>query len=587
MHEAEHDVDAHPVVSACSDLPGMGCPCGRCTSVGWTTVALSRKFRNRGGTDLRGHLHVTRFAIVAALAALTTACSAPAAPTAGDASSAPTSLVLASGQELGGYNPVRGYAELGVSPLYDGLMRLHSEGDQRLPELRPALAAQEPQPDEQLTTWRVKVREGITFHDGTSLGPEDVVATYRTILDPASGSDIASSLDMVSTVAADGDEIVFTLKYPYTDFPSRLLVGIAPSEALTAGKAEDSPLNTRPIGTGPYRLAELTPDRAVFEAVPSYWGGAAPVTRLTTVYLPDDNTRAQRMSAGEIDGTALPPLLAETFAGRDGVRLDAAYSADWRGISFPRDSAFAQEPAARLAMNLAVDRDAIVERVLGGHGRAAATPVAPVYGEAYDPEAVFPFDPGRAGQLLDEAGWGVGPDGVRAKGEQPARFTVAYNPSDTLRRDLATAFAADMKKIGVDVRLEGLDFAALASRMADYGILLGGGDKPYSLDTQVFGALHSPVPGSSQWDNPGGYSTPSLDAALEAGRRTSDHADRVQAYRSVQQKYLADPSHVFLVFLRHTYVSRSDSWQRGPLIVEPHAHGVDWGPWWNLQSWRA
>lgn len=144
-----------------------------------------------------------------ALAVVASACSSPSAPSSSGTGEGggPTSLILATSQELGGYNPVRGYGELGVSPLYDGLLRLKSTGDEAMPTLEPALAATEPKADAKLTTWRVPVKDGITFHDGSTLGPEDVVATFKTILDPASASDIALSLDMVSTVKAEGKDV--------------------------------------------------------------------------------------------------------------------------------------------------------------------------------------------------------------------------------------------------------------------------------------------------------------------------------------------------------------------------------------------
>lgn len=531
----------------------------------------------------------TLVGLVAAL--MLGACSAPTPPgaapgaTAGGEAAAPTELVLADGQDLGGYNPIRGYGELGVSPLYDGLLRLASSGDDRLPELEPALAGAPPVANADSTVWYVTLRDGVTFHDGSTFDAADVVATYRAVLDPASASEIASSFDMLDSVEATAHNSVrFRLKYPYVDFPARLLLAIAPSQMLTPGPAESSSLNRQPVGTGPYRLAELTPERAVFTANEAYWGGAPQVKKLTTVYLPDDNSRAQRMTAGEIDGTNLPPALAGTFADRPGVSVDAVKSADWRGVSLPANSAFAKEPAARLALNLAADRATMVEKILAGHGRVAATPVSSVYGGAFVADE-FPHDAQRAGALLDAAGWTVGSDGIRRKGDQVARFTLAYNPTDTLRRDLATAFAADVKRIGVDVRLEGLSFDQIEQRIGDLAILLGGGDKPYSIDTQVFGALHTKVAGASPWDNPGGFGTPARDAALEQARRTANRGERDAMYRSVQTDYLADPSAVYLVFLDHTYVSKSDGWKRGPRVVEPHSHGVAWGPWWDLAAW--
>ncbi|WP_040160629.1 ABC transporter substrate-binding protein [Nigerium massiliense] len=533
---------------------------------------------------------LTALTAVAALAlsgcALTTPSGPGSANVTDPAGKNPSSLVLADTLELGGFNPVSGYGELGTSPLYDGLLRLDSTGDDKLPALKPALAASEPTLEADHTTWRVKIRRGVTFHDGTTLGPEDVVATYRAILDPRSASPLASTLDMVAGVRADGDDVVFSLRYPYSDFPTRLLIGIAPSEKLTGGPSDESSLNTQPIGTGPYRLARLSPDEATFDANARYWDGVPQVSRLTVVRVADDNTRAQRLLAGDLDGAQLPPLLAHTFAGKDGWTEVAVKSADWRGVSLPKNSAFARDPAARMAMNLAVNRDAMVSQVLGGEGIPAFTPVSPVYGDAYDPGATFPFDRARAERLLDAAGWTKGTDGFRHKGADVARFTVAYRPTDIVRRDLATAFAADMRAIGVDVQLEGLDFAAIEPRREDLGILLGGGDKPYSLDSQLYGPLHTRVPGASTWDNPGDFSSPRLDAALERARRSTDAAERTAAYRAVQADYVEDPSYVMFAFLRHTYVMKDDGWQPGPSVTEPHSHGVSWGPWWNLAGWR-
>lgn len=510
----------------------------------------------------------------------------PSSPSAaGSSKDSAAQLVLADAQEPGGYNPVRGYSELGSSPLYDGLMRLDPTSS-GLPTLVPALAERTPVPAQNFTVWKVKLRDGVRFHDGTNFDAADVVATYNAILDPASASEIASSLDMIERVSGSGSEVTFTLKYPYADFATRLLIGIAPSQHLTAGPAESSSLNTSPVGTGPYRLTQLNAEQATFEANPQYWRGAPQVQKLTTVYLPDDATRAQRMAAGEFDGTVLPPTLAAPLADKKGLQLDAAPSADWRAVSLPREVPFTKDPSVRRALNLAVDRDAMVQTILAGHGRPASTPVTPVYGAAFVKSATFEHDPEQAGRLLDTAGWRAGDDGMRSKAGVRAGFSVAYPATDTLRRDLATAFAADMRKLGVEVKLEALSFDRMEPRIGQLGVLLGGGDKPYSLDTQVYGALHTNVPGSSPWDNPGNHGTPTLDAALEKARRTADEDERTAAYRTVQNEYMTDPSYVFLVTVEHTYVSATSDWQRPSLVLEPHAHGVAWGPWWDLASWR-
>ena len=86
-------------------------------------------------------------------------------------------LVVAGTEELGAFNPVSGYGEQGGTPVYEGLLRLRSTDPEELPELEPALAAEAPTASEDLTTWRVPVRDGVSFHDGSQLGPEDVVAS--------------------------------------------------------------------------------------------------------------------------------------------------------------------------------------------------------------------------------------------------------------------------------------------------------------------------------------------------------------------------------------------------------------------------
>ncbi len=521
--------------------------------------------------------------LLTAAALALSACTAPSVPPA--AAATQDGIVLADGSDLGGYNPINGYGELGVSPLYDGLLALHSTNPDALPTFAPALATALPTHNADFTEWTVPLRSGVTFHDGTPFDAADVIATYEAVLDPASASEIASAFEMISTVTATGDRVTFTLKYPYADFPARLLLAIAPSEKLTGGPASESSLNREPIGTGPYQLTELTADKAVFTANADYWGGAPQVASLTTVHLPDDNTRALRVKAGEFDGTSIPPTLASAFTDAPGFRVVSAKSADWRGVSLPADSAFTRDPQVRIALNLAVDRQAMLDTVLMGHGTLAHTPVSAVYGEVFDPSAVFAHDPDGAKALLDRAGWTPGADGVRAKGGERAAFTVAYNPSDTVRRDLATAFAADLKAIGVEVTLEALGWDKIEPRIGDLGILLGGGDKPYSIDTQVHAALHTPMAGTSVWDNPGRFGTPALDAALNQARRTADGPTRTALYRAVQAEYLTDPSYVMLVFVDHTYVVRDGGWQRGPLTIEPHAHGVAWGPWWNLAAW--
>lgn len=511
-------------------------------------------------------------------AVLLAGCSSAAPGTATD------QIVLSDGYELGGYNPVDGYAETGVSPLYDGLYRPAADVDDVLPDLTPALADAPPEPLG-ANRWRVPLRAGVRFSDGSALDSADVVATYRAVRDPAVASQISTSIAPIVNLAADGPSAVTVELNTAADPRPYLLLGILPTEKVESGPAANWAVNTEPVGTGPYRLESLRPDQAVMVARDDYWGPPAQVKRVVYRYTPDDNARAQAMVSGAADGTNLPPRLLDSIR-RDGIQTVGVQSADWRGIALPAGNPFTADVAARLAMNIGIDRGALVRDVLAGYGRAASTPVAGVYGAAHNPDAEFDFDPDRAAALLDDAGWRTGADGVREKNGAKARFELLYNAQDTLRRDLAVAYAAAMTPLGIEVRPRGSSWDEIDTRFGDAAVVLGGGATPYSIDLQVHDTLHTRVPDSSPYANPGNFTAPGLDDLLTRAAAAPSGAAKDALYREVQTSYAAAPSQVFLVFLDHAYAYRDLGWRQSAPILEPHSHGVGWGPWWAVASWR-
>ncbi|ADG78583.1 Extracellular solute-binding protein family 5 OS=Tsukamurella paurometabola (strain ATCC 8368 / DSM / CCUG 35730 / CIP 100753 / JCM 10117 / KCTC 9821 /NBRC 16120 / NCIMB 702349 / NCTC 13040) OX=521096 GN=Tpau_1971 PE=3 SV=1 [Tsukamurella paurometabola] len=493
-------------------------------------------------------------------------------------------LVLAETQPLGGFNPLMGYGELGVSPLYEGLYRPDAASDGQVPDLLPALATAAPQRIGP-RTWRIPLRAGVTFSDGTPFDAADVVATYRAARDPKVAADIATHVAPVQDVTPDGGGAVIVRLATDGDPTPYLLLGIVPAERIEERPVAQWGLNRTPVGTGPYRLDSLADDQAVLVAR-SDRGPQPAVRRVVYTLVPDDNARAQRVRAGEVDGALLPPKLAASLDGRDGVRTMTVKSADWRGVSLPAANAFTADPVARRAMNLGVDRAAVISGVLAGAGEPASTPYSSVYGAAYEPGAQFDFDAAEASRLLDEAGWLPGPDGVRTRNGSTAAFGLLYNAQDTVRRDLAVAFAAAMKPLGIAVTPQGSSWDEIEKRTRDAAILLGGGETPFSIDAQGYDALHTRVPGSSPYSNPGDFTAPGLDDLLERARNLTPGPEKDAAYRQVQRIYAAQPSAVYLAHLHHAYAVRAGGWTYAPPILEPHSHGVTWGPWWNLPSWK-
>lgn len=538
---------------------------------------------------MRNPQRLTTLALLASILLVGTGC-APAAPGTGGARPVQPALSLLTAALPETLNPLAGFDNNGTGKVNESLYTLTGSPD-RLPRITPLLAADEPSVSKDARTWRVPLRDDARFSDGTAFDAADVVASYKAIMDPASASPILGTLsNVVDVKALDAHTVEFTLRESQVSFKTAMLVGIAPSEAIVPGqRVEDSALNRTPVGTGPYLVDSMGPSRLVLVANPGYRDGEAALKRVTYEAAPDDNARAQRMLAGEFDGTVLPPRLAAAFATNPEFEQVSATSADWRGLSLPADNPLTSDPKVRLALNLAVDRQSLVDGVLAGAGRPAHTFVPAEYGDAFDPAAVFAHDPARAAQLLDEAGWVLGDGSMRAKDGLPAAFTLMYNPGDVLRRDLSLAFSAQMKQLGIDVPVEAATFEMAELRVGTDAIMLGGGDTPYDVDTQLYKMLHSSYPATgAYYDNPSRFADPAMDRALETGRTTLDEAKRAAAYREVARLYVTEPSMVLLAFIDHTYIQRasvSETWTGTGTLLEPHDHGTAWGPWVKIGQW--
>nr|WP_114453442.1 ABC transporter substrate-binding protein [Halopolyspora algeriensis] len=514
---------------------------------------------------------------LATLTLLGAGCSAPGRTGGED----PGSMLLADGYEPDSLNPLLGYARTGAAKFYDGLMAFDGNGT-----LLPALAAEPPRSTPDAKSWTVRLRRDVTFHDGTPFDADDVVATYRAAIDPAYASTISSDYAMLAGVTAiDAHTVRFDLNMSYAPWPAKMVLGIVPGEKLAdPAPLTDSELNTQPVGTGPYRLVEWRQgEQMIWEGNPDHWGGAPDIDTITVVFATDDNTRAQRVKAGEFDGTVLPPLLSERL-GVDGYRTVHHRTADHRSITLPSRHPITGDPAIRTALNHAANREGMIRGLLGGHGKPAHTPIPESMGHYHEPTARFDFDPERARRILDEAGWRPASDGIRHRDGRRARFTLMYFADDSLRKQLARAFASDAANVGVEVHLAGVDRTAAAERIGTDAIVLGDGN-PLDPDLQMYSTLHSSAIGTGTYNNPARYRNAEVDAALDGGRQAIDEAERARFYKRAQQAYVADPGLVYLAFTDHSYVMRTDVWSGYEPVVEPHTHGTTWGPWWNVEDW--
>ena len=500
----------------------------------------------------------------------------------------PTRLVLADRESGDGFHPATGYAQTGVSPVYDGLLALVPSGrSDAMPTFTPALAADMPTHDRDARTWTVKLREGVTFSDGSHLTSRDVKISYDIARKPETGSQVVERYRLISSIDTPDDHtVVFHLAHPMAEFLSRLTYAIAPAALLEASPSiTKNSLNAKPVGTGPYVLAETRADEQRFTAHAQHWRGKPAVEEIVVTLIEDETARAQRVAAGEIDGATVPPSLASGLKKKGEVHLDAVTSADWRGISFPGLPEF-DDPRVRRALNLAVDRAAFISGPMSGYGTPLETLISPYYGDAHDPKATFGHDVAAAEKLLDEAGWRRGADGRRAKDGTTFEVPLLYAGADSLRRDIAIEFASQMKKLGLTFTLRAGTWDAITPQLTKACAVLGGGSAPYDVSVMVYEYFHTRTATTGPYANPGNHGSPEMDRALDEARSEHDPARRAALYRKIQAAYIENPSALCLATVQHLYVSRPNAWKKPPLLVEPHIHGVTWGPWWNVGSWK-
>ncbi|MEV5318827.1 ABC transporter substrate-binding protein [Streptomyces sp. NPDC052687] len=516
-------------------------------------------------------------AATAALTAGVAACSAPGGGT--DDAKAADSVVIGVATEPETLSPLLGYGKDGNSKIFDGLLAR----DAGL-KLKPALATALPKITDGGRTYTYTLRDGVEFSDGEPLTADDVVFTYRTVLDAKTNNTAKSELDAVDSVTARGDDtVVFRLEYPYAPFAARTVLPIVPEHIAGKQDPNTGSFNTEPVGTGPYVLADWRKgEKLTFKANPHYWGPKPKVKTFTMAVIADDDVRATRLRSGDLDGAVLPPNLAATFVEDGDRRTYEAKSYDFRAVTLPSDGPVTGDRAIRRALDAAVDRRAMVDKILDGAGRPAYGPL-PTDDPAFDPAVERDRDLAKAEKILDEAGWKPGGDGVRAKDGRRASFTLLYPSGDKVRQDHALAYASDAKKAGIEVKVESATWEVIEPRMGKDAVLAGFGSVG-DPDFGLYTLLHSSLAGDG-FNNMARYRNPAVDKALDTGRRTQDPDRREAAYGTVQRALVDDPGYTFLTHIDHVYVL-ADRWDGLTTQLEPHEHGFASGPWWNIEDWQ-
>jgi peptide/nickel transport system substrate-binding protein len=394
------------------------------------------------------------------------------------------------------------------------------------------------------TTWQLKLRRSVVFHDGEPFNAEAVRFTFQRVLDPEQKSPNRANMAEIARVDVIDDYTVnLVTRQPYAPLINRLLDFPIVPPRYAAEKGNQG-MALRPVGTGPYRFVEqVKDDRLVVEAFDRHWRGAPRIRRVVYKPIPEPFTRAAALRNNEVDLiTTIPPNLARELEGVGGIRAQRVPSS-W--IIYLGLNAFKKplsDVRVRQALNYATDVDAIVKNVLEGNGRRLEGPLTPqMFG--YDASVKgYPHDPARARKLLAEAGY---PDGLEITLESPAG---RYQGD----KEIAEALGGQWQKAGFRPRVQVAEWGAyfkryLGKQFQDAYLLgLGGpmqdADELYNLVSSKGRGLY--------------YKNERVDALFDLGRGTMDMAKRRHVYHDLARAMVEDATWVFLLQQVDIYASR-------------------------------
>ncbi len=429
-------------------------------------------------------------------------------------------------------------------------------------------------------TW--PLQEGVQWHDGEPFSSADVCFTWSFIVSDA-GAAVYNQTEYLHITGCDDSDpntVVFTWDGPYAPYAS-LFDTVLPKHLLDGQDVVTyDGYNRSPLGTGPFKFVEWkTGEYVRVEKNENYWRGAEypKLDGVIVQFIPDPNTRVNALKAGEYDfGQILPNQVAEV-ADLAGYKTELVNTNSWLHFDFnvatERGQALFGDKAVRQALFHAIDRESIVNDLMEGTVELANSGITPNSPYFNSDVTVYTYDPTLAAQMLDEAGWAVGSDGIRTKEDERLSFTIINRNSRPERVAIAQVIQANLKDIGVEVNFENLENAAWLDRWLskDWEAIVGGWIIPADPSLTSLYACE----GSNNFT---GFCSQELDAAMEASDKVLDFAERKPLVDEVQAILAEDAWGLPLYYAVNPYVLRED-------FENFKGSGTNLGSYWNSYEW--
>ena len=487
------------------------------------------------------------------------------------------------------FDPVRGF---GMDGHGGGQLLIFSALVRTDPDMNilPGLASSYTLSPDALT-YTFTLRDDVYFTDGSRVTAQDVVFSYRAMMESVTGLD----LTMVSDVSAQGDTVTITLARPQSTF----ILTVAQVSILPA-HAHGPDFGDRPIGSGPFKLTQLDAGQQfILQRNPGYHGTLPELERAVFVRMADEDARLAGVRAGIVDIAPTSPTLATTID-IPGYRLLIAETADNLGLvmptvptqeqpnqfGYPVGCDITHEVDFRRAIAYGLERDAIVRYALRGFG-------APAFSENdglpwSNPQSRIEYDPAYAVSLLEGLGWLPGDDGIRQRDGVRASLPLLYAAGDSARQAVAMATAQQAReKLGIELVVSGLSWDEISRRMFSQPLMLAWG----SLNpTTSFYLFHSSRAGLDDFYNPQNFTSARVDAHLERAMAARTLEQAIPYFQLAQWDGQGGTSmrgyspFVFLINHQHVYWAREGLYTGSRRGIHPH--GAAWPLVHNLNEWR-
>ncbi|HEY3364714.1 MAG TPA: ABC transporter substrate-binding protein [Symbiobacteriaceae bacterium] len=438
------------------------------------------------------------------------------------------------------------------------------------------------------------LRPDAKFHDGKPVTADDVIISFKGMMHPKyvgprnSGWDalmgyddytkgingetkanfekgVVTATPLAGLYKLDDHTVVFRLAHPDAAFfITQTVFGIIDGSKYTKvpvqewGLASD-PYNTKaPNGTGPFKMTEYAEGQyVVLVANDNYWSGRPYIDKVVWRVLSSD-VAVGEFKLGKLDIAEAEADTLDYYRVMNNLKIAEFPDLVYQELMFNWAKGPTSEKAVRHAIAYGIDRMAIIHNLLKDHGGTMYTPLHPLLWAATEDVEKYGFNPDRARQILDEAGWKVGPNGIRVRDGKKLHIKMTYpNVGNPVRRATAPVLQQMMKDIGIEVELVGYDWPTINTKVFD--------QKDFDMLMIGWQVVFDPDP-TGMWDksataqggfNAGGFVTDESERLIKEAKTNPDIEFRQEVYRK-WGKLWAEELPAYIFYAKNTTMAYND-----------------------------